>query len=220
VKENMKLVAATRASLGSTVPVLVHYHLYQDNWGEEFDKMKAFATELGFTITVSWARSISMEKTIQYLRYKEKKTTGAVPPLKVSPAGYGGKEALISLFPEVTETFLKDIDRLGITPDEASNIYKKYPEPTVCPVGDMFTYIRYDGSVSLCSCVSDTRLTVASNFLEVTQDQLHRRRRFNPLCRECLRYKMHMYYHIVDIPMWDQKMAQKFPTIPTDRRKF
>jgi pyruvate-formate lyase-activating enzyme len=220
VKTNMQALAKARAEIGSTVPVLVHYHLYRDNWGDEFERMRAFATDLGFTLTLSWARSISMEKTIQYLRLRERQTCGSVPPLQVSAAGLGPQHDWASLFPEVTPDFLNDVERLGITPDEASALYTHYPEPAVCPVGDLFTYIRHDGSVALCACLSDNRLSVAPDFLEVSQEQLSRRRRWHSLCRECLRYKMHMYFHIVDIPMWDRVMAEKFPNIPADRRKF
>ena len=220
VKENLRRLSKLRTEMGSHVPVLVHYHLYRDNWGEEFDNMKAFAGKLGFPITPTWARSISMEKTIQYLRYREKKTTGRVPPLKVTSAAYGGQCDWASVFPEVTEEFLIDMERLGITPDEATEFYKQYPTPHVCPIGDLFTYIRYDGSVCLCSCFADRRLSVATDFLNVSQEEIRRRRRWQSICHECLRYKMHMYFHVLNIPMWDEIMAQRFPEIPPDRRKF
>ena len=220
VKTNMRTLARMRADLGSTVPIQVHYHLYRDNWGDEFEQMKTFATGLGFSYIFSWARSISMEKTIQYLRLRELQTCGSVPPLQVSDAGFGPQRDWVSLFPEVTEDFSNNVKRLGIAPDEASALYQHYPEPIVCPVGDLFTSIRHDGSVGLCCCFSDNRLTVASNFLEVTQEELSRRRRWHPLCRECLRYKMHMYFHVLDMPMWDRIMAEKFPNIPPGRRRF
>ncbi|MFH1066669.1 MAG: radical SAM protein [bacterium] len=220
VKQNMRTLAKTRDDLKSTSSILVHYHLYQDNWGEEFDRMKAFATDLGFNFIFSWARSISMEKTIQYLRLRERQRCGSVPPLKVSKAALGHSEDWTTLFPEVSEEFLKNIERLGITPEEASSFYKNYPEPSVCPVGDLLTFIRHDGSVALCCCFSDSRLTAAPNFLKASQEQIKRGRRWHPLCRECLRYKMNMYFHILDMPMWDRIMAEKFPNIPADRRKF
>ncbi len=220
VKRNMQELARLRKELNSSVPVLVHYHLYRDNWGDEFDKMKAFALELGFGITSTWARSISMEKSIQYLRYKEKEKTGSVPALRVSKAAEGLNKDWTKLLPEVTDEFLQNIARLGITPDESAGFYKKYPTPIVCPVGDLFTYIRYDGSVSLCACFADMRLIIAPSFLDVTQEEIRRRRRWQSICYECLRYKMNLYFHILDIPMWDDIMAQKFPEIPPDRRKF
>jgi pyruvate-formate lyase-activating enzyme len=216
VKANMRTLAETRAEIGSTVPILVHYHLYRDNWGDEFDRMKEFSEALGFAITTSWARSISMEKTIQYLRLRDRQTRGSVPPMTLAVGPDQNDRG--TLLDDVTEDFLSDIARLGISPDEATGFYGHYPVPSVCPVGDLFTFVRHDGRVSLCGCVSDSRLTLG-HFLDQSQDDLCRLRRGHPLCRECLRYKMNMYFHIVDTPMWDRIMARKFPAIPADRRK-
>lgn len=220
VKENMRELAQLKKDLNSDVPVLVHYHLYKDNWGNEYDLMKAFAEDLGFSITPTWARSISMEKTIQYLRHKEREENGYVPKLEVSKAAWGEQKDWTKILPEVTEDFLNEIERLGITPDEMSKEYSQYTTPDVCPVGDLFTYIRYDGSVSLCSCFADRRLSIAPSFLEISQQEIRRRRRWQSICKECLRYKMYMYFHILDTPKWEDIMEKKIPGLPADRRKF
>lgn len=219
VKENLRRLSALRADLGSELPVLVHYHLYRDNWGEEYDRMKALAVELGFAITGTWARAISMEKAIQFLRRRERERTGHVPAPRPGPEP-GGLSDWQAMIPDVTDEFVRDVQRLGISPEEATAFYARFPTPVVCPVGDLFTYIRYDGSVSLCSCFADRRLQVATDFLQVSQEQIRARRRGQSICHECLRYKMHMYFHILDEPMWDGIMATKFPDVPLDRRKF
>lgn len=173
--------------------VMVHYHMYRDTIGAEFDQMKAFVEKLGFQFIISWARCISMENTIQYLRFKEKERTGSVPLI---PIGNDGKD-WNALLPPVTPQYVENIERLSFSPVKAMEMYSRHPVPSVCPVGDAFCFIRHDGLASLCTGVCDRRLNLGS-YLDQTQEQLSAARRGHPICHECLRYRMNLYHHVVD----------------------
>ena len=181
VKANMQLVA--KAWEGHhDVAVIVHYHKYRDNTHpEELWAMWHYAKELGFNFTTSWARVISMENSIQYLR-----------GLDQNPAAWEWADK----FPPVTEKFSKNIDRLSINPDKAKRMYAEYPVANVCPIGDAFSFVRHDGQASLCACVADRRLLLG-NYLEMTQDQLSEARRNHSFCQECQHHRMNLYFHII-----------------------
>lgn len=193
VKSNLLILKDALTKCPKPPHTLVHYHMYRDTIGHEFDQMKAFTESLGFQFINSWARCISMENTIQYLRWLEKERTGSVPPI---PIGKDGQD-WNALLPPVTEKFKENVERLSISPAKAVEMYAQFPIQKVCPVGDIFTFIRHDGQASLCGCVSDRRL-VLGNFLDLTQEQLSHLRRGHPICHECLRYRMNLYFHVVD----------------------
>jgi hypothetical protein len=192
VKANLRVL---RDALKTRIQphVMVHYHMYRDTIGPEFDQMKAFTEELGFQFINSWARCITMENTIQYLRWLEKERTGSVPPIPVGKDGLDWN----ALLPPATEKFKENVERLSISPAKAAEMYAQFPIQEVCPVGDIFTFIRHDGQASLCGCVADRRLVLGS-FLDLTQEQLSHLRRGNPVCKECLRYRLNLYFHVVD----------------------
>lgn len=184
VKTNMLTLKSALEKCHKPPHTMVHYHMYRDNLGEQFDQMKAFTEALGFQLIISWARSISMENTIQYMRMREKERTGTVAPLEFP-------------LPPVSSEFEQNIKRLSISPEKAVEMYARFPVCNVCPVGDIFTFVRHDGLSSLCACVSDRRFTVG-NYLDLTQEQLSAKRRGHPICRECLRYRLNLYFHVVD----------------------
>jgi organic radical activating enzyme len=194
VKSNMLVLKEALKKCERPPHTMVHYHMYRDSLGEQFDKMKAFTEEqLGFQFINSWARCITMESTIQYLRHMETERTGTVRPI---PIGADGKD-WNKLLPPINPSFIKTVERLSISPVEATEMYAQFPIQSVCPIGDIFTFIRHDGAASLCACVSDRRLTLGG-FLDLTQEQLSVARRGHPICSECLRYRMNLYFHVVD----------------------
>jgi len=193
VKKNMVTLYNALQKCSKPPHTMVHYHMYRDTLGEEFDKMKAFTESLNFQFINSWARSITMENTIQYLRHVEKERTGSVPPMAVGPDGKDWS----TIFPPPTEDFINNVKRMSISPEKAIEMYAQYHVQEVCPAGDIFTFIRHDGLASLCACVSDRRL-VLGNYLDLSQEQLSNMRRGHPICKECLRYRMNLYFHVVD----------------------
>lgn len=197
VKENLHKLKDAHNRTGGAVQVAVSYHMYEDNL-HEIELVKEFIKPLGFQMLLSWARTITLEPTIQSLRELDKRAGVDVRPYGVTKGGLDLNEA----FPPVKEEFLKTMERLRFSPAKARALYERFPASSVCIIGDVFTYIRHDGQVQLCAWCDDRRLTLG-NYLEMTQEQISEARRGHPLCQECLRYRMNLYYHVVDCNKWD-----------------
>jgi MoaA/NifB/PqqE/SkfB family radical SAM enzyme len=199
VKENMHILKDAHNRWGGPVAIAVSYHMYNDNL-DEMEPMKEFVAKLGFQFMISWARTISMENTVQSLR----KIEGGVAPFPTKP----GVLDLNTAFPGSKPEFEANMDRLRFHPKKARKLYERFPPSKVCLVGDVFTYIRHDGQVQLCAWCDDRRLSLG-NYLEMSQDQISAARRGHPLCSECIRYRLNLYYHVVQANDWDN-MNSKF----------
>lgn len=193
VKENMHILKDAHNRWGGAAAIAVSYHMYEDNL-DEMSKMQEFVAQFGFQFMISWARTISMENTVQSLRAIE----GITEPYQISKDGLD----LNTAFPPSNPEFVKNMDRLRFHPKKARDLYSRFPVSSVCLVGDVFTYIRHDGKVQLCAWCDDLRLSLG-NYLEMDQDQISAARRGHPLCQECLRYRLNLYYHVVDATKWD-----------------
>jgi wyosine [tRNA(Phe)-imidazoG37] synthetase (radical SAM superfamily) len=196
VKANLKILKEASVHTGSKVNIVVSYHKYDDNL-HEIEPMRQFVEQLGFTFWTSWARTISIENTVQSLRFLSEQSGERVEPYKPSVDGKDFNQML----PPAKTDFLKNMDRLKFHPQQARQFYDRFPVSSVCIIADVFTYIRHDGSVQLCAWCNDQRLTLG-NYLEMDQEQLSAARRGNPLCQECLRYRLNLYYHIIDSEQW------------------
>ena len=82
-------------------------------------------------------------------------------------------------------------------------MYKAIPISDCCPVGagGMFTFIRHDGKTSMCACVADRRITVG-DYLDTTPEQMIEQRQGHAICKQCLKYRTNLYFHIVDHEKW------------------
>lgn len=194
VKKNMKLVGEANAKLDKPVKISVNYHVYKDN-GHELELMKDYAKECGIGLFTSTARAISMENAIQYLREKD-----GNPPYEVQE----GRPDWNTALPPVSQQWKETMDRLKIPPQNARDMYEQYPVSTLCPVGAgaMFTFIRHDGKTSLCACVADRRITIG-DYLSTNVDEMVERRLNHSICQQCSKYKLNMYFHLVDREKWD-----------------
>jgi MoaA/NifB/PqqE/SkfB family radical SAM enzyme len=195
VKANMKILGEAYAKTDKKTAISVNYHVYNDN-EHEIAPMKAYAESLGIGFFTSLARAISMENAIQFLRESEERESGQPAPYAVQE----GKPDYNKMLPPV-KNYATVMERLKIPPQKARGMYKDLPFHSVCPVGDMFTFIRHDGKTSMCACVADRRLTLG-NFLETNQEEFSERRRGHPICQQCLKYRMSYYFHIVDRNLW------------------
>ncbi len=195
VKANMKIIGDANSKLENPVTIQVNYHIYKDN-AHELELMREYAASCGIGLFTSNARAISMENTIQYLREKE-----GNPPYEVQEGRPDWNVAL----PPPTQQWKDTMDRLLIPPQNAREMYKDYEESTLCPVGAgaMFTFIRHDGKVSLCACVADRRITISDNYLSTSVDEMMERRVNHSVCQQCAKYKLNMYYHLVDREKWE-----------------
>ena len=193
VKENLKLLKEAVVRTGNKSRIVVSYHKYCDNQ-HEIEPMKQFVEKLGFGFWTSWARVISIENTVQSLRELE----GNSEPFAIADNGLD----LNTAFPPSNPEFVKNMERLQFHPKKARQLYKRFPVSKVCIIADTFTYIRHDGQVQLCAWNNDRRLTIG-NYIEMDQEQLSEARRGNPLCSECLKYRLNLYFHICDCDKWD-----------------
>lgn len=191
VKENLHRLKDASNKTGAGVAIAVSYHMYRDNL-HELDLMKQFIEPLGFQLLISWARTISLENTIQTLRSLEEKSGTPVQPY---PVVHGVD--LNKMFPPSHEAYESAMERLSFHPKNAMVVYARFPVAPVCIIADVFTYIRHDGQVQLCCWCDDRRLTLG-NYLDMNQEEMSAARRGHPLCTECLRYRLNLYYHVVD----------------------
>jgi MoaA/NifB/PqqE/SkfB family radical SAM enzyme len=192
LKRNLRLLAEANVRTKTKRLIAVSFHMYRYNL-HEVAPMRAFVESLGFMFMLSWARTISMENTVQALRALERQRGVDVPLYSVRDDGFD----LNKILPEANQNFLAGMDQLGVSPTNCVDIYARFPIAPVCVVGDVFTYIRHDGRVQLCACTNDRRLMLG-DYLTMTQEQISAARRGHPFCQECLRYRMNLYYHVVD----------------------
>lgn len=196
VKRNMYDLGQLRQKYGTRV--LVSYHLYRDNMGpEEQGEMATFCRNLGFEFMPAPARGISMENMLSYLRYREKQRTGTVPDMPIGKDGLDWNK----LLPPPNQNYLDHVGRLWVSPEQAQEMYARWPVPNTCPISHLGCYIRWDGKVTLCCIMEDRRLDLGS-YLEMTQDQICAARQGHPLCHECLRYKLNLYCCLVEQDRW------------------
>ena len=196
VKKNMAILAAANNArpLERRVKILVNYHIYKDN-AHEAPLMEEYATSLGLGFFKSMARAISMESAVQYCRAHDPEAT----PFEVEEARPDWNTAL----PPASKAYAETMDRIIINPNEARAMYAHYPVKSVCPVGagSMFTFIRHDGKTQLCACTADRRITIG-DYLDTTPEQMIEQRTGHSFCKQCLKYRTNLYFHIVDIKQW------------------
>lgn len=194
VKANMIKLSEAHARAKHKTTIAVNFHVYNDN-SHEIEPMKAYAESLGIGFFTSLARAISMENAIQYCR---KHDPGATP-FEIQEGRPDWNVAL----PPVGQTYIDAMARLKIPPTKAREMYAHYPISEVCPVGagSMFTFIRHDGKTELCACVADRRITVG-DYLDTTPDQMIEQRTGHAFCKQCLKYRTNLYFHIADREKW------------------
>jgi MoaA/NifB/PqqE/SkfB family radical SAM enzyme len=197
VKKNFKEVIEANTRGNHRVHIGMSYHMYEYNL-HEVEPMKQFTEATGAQFLLSWGRAITIENTVQALRHIEKLKTGRDVPYAIGKDSLDLNKAL----PPASEKFMEAMKQLRVHPEKAMNLYARWPVSKVCVMADVFTEIRADGKVQLCAWTDDSRLTIG-NYLEMTPDQRSEARLGHPLCQECLRYRLPLYFHIVDCGKWD-----------------
>lgn len=194
VKANMRRLAEANIRRGRDIAINVNFHVYDYNQ-HEIAPMNEYANNLGLGFFTSIARAISMEKTIQYCRSKDPDAT----PFEIHERRPDWNTA----FPADSKVFDDAMSHLRIPPTEAREMYKHAPISDVCPVGAgmLFTFIRHDGLVQMCACTADRRITLG-NYLDMTPDQMIEKRTGHSICKQCIKYRLNLYYMIADRDKW------------------
>lgn len=196
VKGNLQELARQYREGGYKFIFAVSYHRYKYNL-HELETMRQFANALGMGFIVSCGRCITMENTIQALRQLEKEKTGKVDPYEVV-----GDLDLNVMLPQATPDFIQFMqENLIFRPEQAVDLYSRWPVAPVCLISEVFTEIRHDGRVQLCAWTDDMRFTLG-HYLDMSIEQIAKARLGHPLCRECLKRRLNLYFHIVDAPAW------------------
>ena len=197
VKENMRKIAEANNVIPEErrVKILVNYHVYNDN-AHEIEPMREYATNLGLGFFTSLARAISMENAIQFCRGIDLEATEF--------EAQDGRPDWNKVFPPIGDTYVKTMDRLKIPPHYAREMYKNVPVAEVCPVGagSIFTFIRHDGKTQLCACTADRRVTL-KDYLRTTPDELIEQRTGHAICKQCIKYRLNLYFMIADREKWN-----------------
>jgi MoaA/NifB/PqqE/SkfB family radical SAM enzyme len=187
VKENMYWVSLLNSC--HKIPISVNFHIYNDN-EHELPLMKEYAEHCGLGFFTSNARAISMENAIQDLREDDFEIQSGRPDWNTA-------------FPALSNQWLRTMNRLKIPPAEARRMYEHIPIHSVCPVGagSMFTFIRHDGKTQLCACTADRRITL-TDYLDTTPEKLMEERVGHAICKQCIKNRLNLYFHIVDREKW------------------
>ena len=191
--------------------MIVHYHMYRDNVGDEFDRMKELARTLRFEWHCSWARSICMEMTIPYLEGRK----------GIDPASSAGlaRPASLPAPGSLPTAYLAMVDRLVIRPEEDVEGQEDEAGFLTCPAGGMYLNVRVDGSVDLCGWGFDDRQAVFPDYRRVTPAQIRAcRTAGNAFCASCLRTSFCLRSNYADMAAMDRMIAARFPGLPADRR--
>ena len=194
VKANMALLGDALYKASNPFPVSVNYHVYDYNH-HEIELMREYATAHNIGFFTSVARAISMENSIQYCRSKDTDAT----PFEIQE----GRPDWNKVLPPVSKTYLETMTHVRIPPDKAREMYKGIPIAEACPVGagSIFTYIRHDGKTQMCACTADRRITLG-DYLETTPDQFMQQRAGHAICKQCMKYRLNLYYMIADRDKW------------------
>jgi MoaA/NifB/PqqE/SkfB family radical SAM enzyme len=194
VKENMVKLSEAHARAEHKTTICVNYHVYTDN-EHEVEAMKEYASSLGIGFFTSLARAISMENAIQYCRKHDPDAT----PFEIQEGRPDWNVAL----PPVGDTYSNVMSRVRIKPTDAREMYKHHPVSEVCPVGagSLFTFIRHDGKTQLCACCADRRITLG-DYLDTPSEQLIEQRTGHSFCKQCIKYRLNLYFMIADRQAW------------------
>jgi hypothetical protein len=197
VKENMRTLAEANNCIPEEkrVRISVNYHCYDYNQ-HEIALMKEYATNLGLGFFTSLARAISIENAIQYCRSKDPDSV----PYEIQE----GKPNWNKVIPPIGQTYIDIMEHLIIPPQKAKEMYEKFPVSELCPVGagQLFTFIRHDGKTQMCACTADRRITL-TDYLDSTPDQLMEERAGHAICKQCIRYRLNLYFMIADRQKWE-----------------
>lgn len=173
VLENMKTIKSFKDQFGSTTKIIVGYHLYRHNLLEDFNEMKKLTEELGFIFEPDIAHFMPIEKILSLLKNE--------------------CEADVQIdVPEITEDDKQLIKILLTNPKKQYLKWKKNNQNSPCTRLEYKTAIRVDGSIPICCGVYSDKYIVAKNFLDLTFNEIKKRRDNYDLCTTCMKNGAHV----------------------------
>jgi len=182
VKSNLYKVAYLIRKLGLQTMVDINYHLYKDNSGENYARMKDLAEELGFIMSEVYALVMPLERVLNERQGKPDKQTE-----------------------ELQENLL-------VTIEEGVNASKQINLEDGCPFMHNQMNINSDLSVPVCCLVYDRKYLVSNNYLEDTLETIESRKDNSEICRTCMSYNLPQYNMGFNKGKWVQLASEKICT--------
>ncbi len=182
VKDNMRLLRKLMNETSTQPRIQLSYHVYVDNFGKEFDLMQDFCKELKFEFIPTWARMISPEMALKYL--KERRITR-----------YNGKsEKWLDDLTNLGSAFYNQVKRMVYLPEDVMCNEWENVHMHECIVNHRMCNITCEGKLELCNCGFDNRLNLGS-FLETDSTAVIDIKKHSLFCKECLANNYCVYVH-------------------------
>lgn len=161
VKSNMYKLRSLIDKHGVDTEVMIGYHLYRNNLGDDYDKMESLARELMFVFYTDYANLMPAENIIKCL---------SGDPLSSEDASLTLGRLLVQ--PKEIKEELQDHNRKMKERD--------------CILRSGFTTINYDGSVALCCAIYDELYNISNSYLDVPFDILRNIKYSHKYCETCM----------------------------------
>lgn len=178
VKSNMYKLKLLKDKLMVSTEIIVGFHVYKNNL-KDFDMMKDLCKELKFTFEPDPAQLMPIEKVMSLLSMQDKSIE---------------KEVNFDL-PPITEKDDKLINLLITNPISEFKKWKEQEKTSdkndLCFRKENKLAIRVDGTVPICCGVYGDEFLVADNFLEISHNEIKKRRDAYQLCKVCMKNGVH-----------------------------
>jgi MoaA/NifB/PqqE/SkfB family radical SAM enzyme len=175
VKQNMRRLADAKRTTNATTEFELFFHRYLDNEDDEAP-MKQYAEDLGYRFLTGWAYMMPLEKVLTY----------ADPSQPETP---------------LTDEDRIIMDRLALRTNAMLDVCSRH-KLTSCSLQDEFLALNVRGDVYLCCASSGRAKNMIGNFLELSFDEIQRRKYAHSLCGKCLQRGLPVYLNQID-PAFD-----------------
>jgi hypothetical protein len=180
VISNMYRLRHTIDKYKSKIFVDVHYHLYKDNCDDRMITLARLSRDLGYQFSFAYAKLGCIEKQIDYM-------DGS---------------------PRFTERDRQTMRRMLLPIDETFAI-SRLAGPRDCSLRAEQMCVNYDGSVAVCCGVVDPANNAADSFLDVSHDELQRRKMEMRICKRCMELGSHNCALYLPHDLWDATVIRK-----------
>ncbi|MET4806662.1 radical SAM protein [Limibacillus sp. MBR-115] len=173
VKSNMQRLAEIREANDLDTKIIVAYHLYRHNCGQDLFEMAELADRLRFTLNPVWALLLPLEKLL------------------------AARDGMIAQADQET------VANLLLHPDEQFAIARENLDlKGGCDLQSKRIDVDVDGAVRLCCATFERGTNIAADFLDQSLDDLHRRKERSKLCDDCMGCGANRIFMASDIDRW------------------
>jgi len=164
VKANMHLLRHWIDKTQSKTIVQVGFHIYKNNFPEDFSKMQGLCDDLEFIFAPTLAALMPVEKAVMEVEGR-----------------LIGHHALID-------------NLVISTSERVRLLSKARPNYIDCQYRSKRTTINFDGSVPLCCATFEKEQIIADNFLDLSRSELTKRKYEHSFCKKCQHNSLDLVY--------------------------